>query len=309
MKLSLNLFTSQYTEGERFTRTMPARIIVITITVFAFIAGSSLEVLRANINKSVWCLRACGLEKDKTLSERVQVLKSFSCYRCRKRSRRDIGVLTAKTTAKRRKRSFSIDDCGNTASNGTLFPKQQFTSRPKVTFGQYEKTANWYANVSWDPIKDPDGVLKGYKVMLDLGSDPSILCSVLPKNQTSLSINISHYGYTYPDLIDLLIQSIPSNVTASAMQRYFNDVRIATSTQTTIAKTTASKEPTRETTKKGTNKTIQYVSIFVGLAVGILLVIVAVVVLRKIFLWRKMRDQPESDEDVTKIISDDEGLD
>lgn len=309
MKLSLNLFTSQYTEGERFTRTMPARIIVITITVFAFIAGSSLEALRANINKSVWCLRACGLEKDKTLSERVQVLKSFSCYRCRKRSRRDIGVLTAKTSAKRRKRSFSIDDCGNTASNGTLFPKQQFTSRPKVTFGQYEKTANWYASVSWDPIKDPDGVLKGYKVMLDLGSDPSILCSVLPKNQTSLSINISHYGYTYPDLIDLLIQSIPSNVTASAMQRYFNDVRIATSTQTTIAKTTASKEPTRETTKKGTNKTIQYVSIFVGLAVGILLVIVAVVVLRKIFLWRKMRDQPESDEDVTKIISDDEGLD
>lgn len=309
MKLSLNLFTNQYTEGERFTRTMPARIIVITITVFAFIAGSSLEVLRANINKSVWCLRACGLEKDKTLSERVQVLKSFSCYRCRKRSRRDIGVLTAKTSAKRRKRSFSIDDCGNTASNGTLFPKQQFTSRPKVTFGQYEKTANWYANVSWDPIKDPDGVLKGYKVMLDLGSDPSILCSVLPKNQTSLSINISHYGYTYPDLINLLIQSIPSNVTASAMQRYFNDVRIATSTQTTIAKTTASKEPTRETTKKGTNKTIQYVSIFVGLAVGILLVIVAVVVLRKIFLWRQMRGQPESDEDVTKIISDDEGLD
>lgn len=308
MKLSLNLFTSQYTEGERFTRTMPARIIVITITVFAFIAGSSLEVLRANINKSVWCLRACGLEKDKTLSERVQVLKSFSCYRCRKRSRRDIGVLTAKTTAKRRKRSFSIDDCGNTASNGTLFPKQQFTSRPKVTFGQYEKTANWYANVSWDPIKDPDGVLKGYKVMLDLGSDPSILCSVLPKNQTSLSINISHYGYTYPDLINLLIQSIPSNVTASAMQRYFNDVRIATSTQTTIAKTTASKEPTRETTKKGTNKTIQYVSIFVGLAVGILLVIVAVVVLRKIFLWRKMRDQPGSREG-RKIISDDEGLD
>lgn len=306
MKLSLNLFTSQYTEGERFTRTMPARIIVITITVFAFIAGSSLEVLRANINKSVWCLRACGLEKDKTLSERVQVLKSFSCYRCRKRSRRDIGVLTAKTTAKRRKRSFSIDDCGNTASNGTLFPKQQFTSRPKVTFGQYEKTANWYANVSWDPIKDPDGVLKGYKVMLDLGSDPSILCSVLPKNQTSLSINISHYGYTYPDLINLLIQSIPSNVTASAMQRYFNDVRIATSTQTTIAKTTASKEPTRETTKKGTNKTIQYVSIFVGLAVGILLVIVAVVVLRKIFLWRKMR--PGSREG-RKIISDDEGLD
>lgn len=309
MKLSLNLFTNQYTEGERFTRTMPARIIVITITVFAFIAGSSLEVLRANINKSVWCLRACGLEKDKTLSERVQVLKSFSCYRCRKRSRRDIGVLTAKTSAKRRKRSFSIDDCGNTASNGTLFPKQQFTSRPKVTFGQYEKTANWYANVSWDPIKDPDGVLKGYKVMLDLGSDPSILCSVLPKNQTSLSINISHYGYTYPDLINLLIQSIPSNVTASAMQRYFNDVRIATSTQTTIAKTTASKEPTRETTKKGTNKTIQYVSIFVGLAVGILLVIVAVVVLRKIFLWRQMRYQPESDEDETKIISDDEGLD
>lgn len=306
MKLSLNLFTSQYTEGERFTRTMPARIIVITITVFAFIAGSSLEVLRANINKSVWCLRACGLEKDKTLSERVQVLKSFSCYRCRKRSRRDIGVLTAKTTAKRRKRSFSIDDCGNTASNGTLFPKQQFTSRPKVTFGHYEKTANWYANVSWDPIKDPDGVLKGYKVMLDLGSDPSILCSVLPKNQTSLSINISHYGYTYPDLINLLIQSIPSNVTASAMQRYFNDVRIATSTQTTIAKTTASKEPTRETTKKGTNKTIQYVSIFVGLAVGILLVIVAVVVLRKIFLWRKMR--PGSREG-RKIISDDEGLD
>ena len=77
VKLSLNLFTSQYTEGERFTRTMPARIIVITITAFAFIAGSSLEVLRANINKSVWCLRACGLEKDKTLSERVQVTYPF----------------------------------------------------------------------------------------------------------------------------------------------------------------------------------------------------------------------------------------
>lgn len=30
-------------------------------------------------------------------------------------------------------------------------------------------------------LLDPDGVLKGYKVELELGSDPSILCSVLPK--------------------------------------------------------------------------------------------------------------------------------
>lgn len=47
-----------------------------------------------------------------------------------------------------------VQDCGDTASNGTLLPEQQLTSsRPNVTFGLYEKTVNWYANVSWNPVK------------------------------------------------------------------------------------------------------------------------------------------------------------
>lgn len=47
-----------------------------------------------------------------------------------------------------------VQDCGDTASNGTLLPEQQLTSsKPNVTFGQYEKTFNWYANVSWNPVK------------------------------------------------------------------------------------------------------------------------------------------------------------
>lgn len=54
----------------------------------------------------------------------------------------------------RHKRSIFARDCGDTASNGTLLPEQQLTSsRPNVTFGQYEKTVNWYANVSWNPVK------------------------------------------------------------------------------------------------------------------------------------------------------------
>lgn len=281
---------------------------MISVTVLVVIAESSLQVLRvrANINKSAWCLRACGLDKDRTLSERVQVLKSLSCYHCVKR-RRDIGglVLTGETNTERRKRSFATDDCANTADEGTPLPEQQFTSRPDVIFGQYKNTAGWYANVSWNPVKDPEGVLKGYLVHLQLFSHPSVLCSVVPKNKTYLSINITRYGYTYSDPIYLLIQSKPSNVSDHMMLRFANDVRIPTSKSPQTS--TAAKVPTRETTNEVSNKTIKYVSIFVGLAVGILLVIAAVVVLRKFLSWRRKRDQGFGDE--TFIISDNKDSD
>lgn len=148
----------------------------------------------------------------------------------------------------RHKRSIFARDCGDTASNGTLLPEQQLTSsRPNVTFGQYEKTVNWYANVSWNPVKDPDGVFKGYLVNLGFGSRLGILCSVLPK-----------------------IQSIPSNVSDHEMESFVNDVRIPTSTspstprttmaettaKTTVETSTAAKAPTREITSKGATKTI-----------------------------------------------------
>ena len=55
---------------------------MISVTVLVVIAESSLQVLRvrANINKSAWCLRACGLDKDRTFSERVQVKYTFSLH-------------------------------------------------------------------------------------------------------------------------------------------------------------------------------------------------------------------------------------
>lgn len=106
----------------------------------------------------------------------------------------------------RHKRSIFARDCGDTASNGTLLPEQQLTSsRPNVTFGQYEKTVNWYANVSWNPVKDPDGVFKGYLVNLGFGSRLGILCSVLPKVRDRVIPSISFTATRSSGLIDWLL--------------------------------------------------------------------------------------------------------
>ncbi|CAH3039869.1 unnamed protein product [Pocillopora meandrina] len=89
-----------------------------------------------------------------------------------------------------------VQDCGDTASNGTLLPEQLTSSRPNVTFGQCEKTVNWYANVSWNPVKDPDGVFKGCLVNLGFGSRLGILCSVLPKvRERIFSVKLSLWLY------------------------------------------------------------------------------------------------------------------
>nr|XP_058951310.1 uncharacterized protein LOC131778856 [Pocillopora verrucosa] len=289
---------------------MTARIPIVAIGAL-IMAGSLINCLSQDKYHTTRCLRVCGLNERKTLTKSAQAFQSLSCYHCLRR-RRDVGGHVS--TVERHKRSIFARDCGDTASNGTLLPEQQLTSsRPNVTFGQYEKTVNWYANVSWNPVKDPDGVLKGYLVNLGFGSRLGILCSVLPKNQTYLSINISHYGYTYPENIYLLIQSIPSNVSDHEMESFVNDVRIPTSTspstprttmaettaKTTVETSTAAKAPTRETTSKGATKTIQYVFISVGLAATVIrLAMMSYVLLRKFLLWRSgAKDQGSGDDE------------
>ncbi|XP_068760701.1 uncharacterized protein [Montipora capricornis] len=108
-----------------------------------------------------------------------------------------------------RKSILKTDECQISSKNQTL---DWCPSEIKVNFGKYKNTSNWYINVSWTPMDDVNETWSGILIRLALKDSFSsdIYCALLPKNQTvPLHINISSYGYTYPDRIFLKVIGFP----------------------------------------------------------------------------------------------------
>lgn len=102
-------------------------------------------------------------------------------------------------------------------------PSQTDNWRPgkiNVTFGRYDDTCSWYVNVSWTPMKDTYGKWNATLVSFIVSSsEPSFMkpvnCSVLPKNQTFLQINLSSYHCIFSGSIFVRILGLPYKGDAS----------------------------------------------------------------------------------------------
>lgn len=231
--------------------TIPLRVLAAVLLV---LTGALINTLGAKVAEKTRCFRACGLDKKMSLTKPPQVLNSVLCNRClRRRSAKHTFV--EKTIFQRRKRSTFSNNCPGKVNESTPVPEEQYPSRPFVAIRRYEDTDNWFADVSWDPLNDPYKYLKGHLIKLSVGPGPDIFCIVLPKNQTSLRINISQYGYHYPDYIELGILSIPHNLRGLALEKYDNPSPSSESSPTTSTKTETATTATKATTATTTTTT------------------------------------------------------
>ncbi|CAH3156641.1 unnamed protein product [Porites lobata] len=101
-----------------------------------------------------------------------------------------------------------------------------YPSEYNVSFGKYENTNQWYSNLSWTVMNDTHGnwtaVLVRFSVSHKSAIAPELKCFLYPKNQTDLTLNISAYGFRYPDYLFLLqISGFPFTQDAlSIMETY-----------------------------------------------------------------------------------------
>ncbi|XP_078348226.1 uncharacterized protein LOC144633258 isoform X2 [Oculina patagonica] len=174
---------------------------------------------------------------------------------------------------------WTTSDCPDSSPNQTV---NWAPGEVNVTFGQYENTSHWYVNISWTPINDSYGNWTG--ILLRLLIMPStnsvflqgpVICTVCSKNQTFVNLNITSYGYQFPNAIQMNVIGLPYSSqldeTGSLMQRY------------EPITSSSPHAPTAVWTTSGPNHTTVYVSISIGVLVGIVLV----VGLLRYFLFQK----------------------
>ncbi|XP_027036972.1 uncharacterized protein LOC113665473 [Pocillopora damicornis] len=143
-------------------------------------------------------------------------------------------------------------------------------SKVNVNFGQYKKTSHWYANISWTPLNETYGNWSGIVVKLTVKNAHPILkgvypssCSQHPKNQTFLQVNLSSYGYLFPDVIYLRILALPYSPKEDISDVLSFKPPVPTSSSL-VNQTTA-----------GSNKVMKYMSSSVGIVAGVLAVVLA----------------------------------
>ncbi|XP_074638617.1 uncharacterized protein LOC141897072 [Acropora palmata] len=119
---------------------------------------------------------------------------------------------------------------GTQANNDCLAPSPNQTEdwcppETKVSFGQYENTTNWYIDVSWTPLNDKNGIWSG--LLIRFYPEPSggflagwLICFEARKNQTFMHINISSFGYIYPNKIYLKVRAFPLSLVEDNIDYY-----------------------------------------------------------------------------------------
>ncbi|KAJ7382981.1 TIR domain [Desmophyllum pertusum] len=187
---------------------------IVLVPLFVFIIGALVEVVSPQSSPvELLCLRRCHLRAARSSNVKVS---RFDCYRhCINRSKkvRDQQALTANVFKQQRFRKAlkPIPDCLDSSPDQTV---DWNPSEVNVSFGQYQNTSHWYANVSWTHLNDSYGNWIGILVRLvvlpsDFTRPMPVICSVHPKNRTFLNINISSYQYRYPDAIYLKVLALP----------------------------------------------------------------------------------------------------
>lgn len=172
------------------------------------------SVARSQQSVSVECVRICRPRQLKRLTRKVSKLFS-SCYQqCLgvKKATHQQAPVRKGTFQKRFRKAIPTDpsilDCPYYSPNQT----QDWTpSKTNVTFGQYENTGHWFAKISWTPMNDANESWTSVQIVFYAGTAGvgDMNCLTYPKNQSVATVNISSYGYQYPNDIYLRIIGRP----------------------------------------------------------------------------------------------------
>ncbi|XP_073246950.1 uncharacterized protein [Porites lutea] len=238
----------------------------------------------------------------------LQVVRALdsSCYQlCLKKikaTRRQQFLAFAHSRKKRiRKERSPATKCPTSSPSQNV---NWYPSEVNVSFGKYENTNQWFSNLSWTLMNDTHGnwtaVLVRFAVSHKTAIAPDLTCFLYLKNQSDLTLNISSYGFRYPDYLFLLqISGFPFTQDAlSDMETYEPNLSTTTthppgsstkektatypSRSTSFSKyvfttppSISTKRPQSPTTKeKDPNHTtvVYAVSISLGIVVGMVLV-------------------------------------
>ncbi|XP_067045071.1 uncharacterized protein [Acropora muricata] len=204
-------------------------VLVVATFLFVYTSCASLEKSEQHFPRegSKSCLRRCLRRQEHFPGNATRL---SSCYhKCLHKKNKGAAKhhgLYSKIVNQRKRKARDIprnDDCPDSSPSQTEdWSPQQKT----LTFGQYENTNHWYVNVSWTPMKDTHG--RWNATLLSLVVPPpssggiySVNCSIHPKNQTFLQLNLSLYHYQYPNSIYVRILGLPYTAdTSSSLMPY-----------------------------------------------------------------------------------------
>ncbi|XP_015775587.1 PREDICTED: uncharacterized protein LOC107353721 isoform X16 [Acropora digitifera] len=235
-------------------------VAVVVIVLFVFISCALLEKSDQHFSRkgSKKCLRNC-LRRQ----EHLNATRLSSCYHnCLKKKNRGAAQhlgLYSKIIHQRTRKALPIphnDGCPDPSPSQTVdwSPQQK-----NVSFGKYENASHWYVNVSWTPMNDTQGSWNAIKVSLIVQSSldswwDDVNCSVHPKNQTFLQLNLSLYHYQYPNSIFVTIVALPYTNYYSPPLRPFTPPIPSTSRPTSRPTTASTSRPTSHSTTASTSR-------------------------------------------------------
>ncbi|XP_074638017.1 uncharacterized protein LOC141896623 isoform X4 [Acropora palmata] len=234
-------------------------VAVVVIFLFVFISCALLEKSDQHFSRkgSKKCLRNC-LRRQ----EHLNATRLSSCYHdCLNKKNRGAAQhlgLYSKIIHQRTRKALRIphnNGCPDPSPSQTVdwSPQQK-----NVSFGKYENASHWYMNVSWTPMNDSQGSWNAIKVSLIVQSSldswwDDVNCSVHPKNQTFLQLNLSLYHYQYPNSIFVTIVALPYTNYYSPPLRPFTPPIPSTSRATSRPTTASTSRPTSRPTTASTS--------------------------------------------------------
>ncbi|XP_074638016.1 uncharacterized protein LOC141896623 isoform X3 [Acropora palmata] len=237
-------------------------VAVVVIFLFVFISCALLEKSDQHFSRkgSKKCLRNC-LRRQ----EHLNATRLSSCYHdCLNKKNRGAAQhlgLYSKIIHQRTRKALRIphnNGCPDPSPSQTVdwSPQQK-----NVSFGKYENASHWYMNVSWTPMNDSQGSWNAIKVSLIVQSSldswwDDVNCSVHPKNQTFLQLNLSLYHYQYPNSIFVTIVALPYTNYYSPPLRPFTPPIPSTSRATSRPTTASTSRPTSRPTTASTSPPI-----------------------------------------------------
>ncbi|XP_067045082.1 uncharacterized protein [Acropora muricata] len=235
-------------------------VAVVVIFLFVSISCALLEKSDQHFSRkgSKKCLRNC-LRRQ----EHLNATRLSSCYHnCLNKKNRGAAQhlgLYSKIIHQRTRKALPIphnDGCPYPSPSQTVdwSPQQK-----NVSFGKYENASHWYVNVSWTPMNDTQGSWNAIKVSLVVQSSldswwNDVNCSVHPKNQTFLQLNLSLYHYQYPNSIFVTIVALPYTNYYSPPLRPFTPPIPSTSRPTSRPTTASTSRPTSHSTTVSTSR-------------------------------------------------------
>ncbi|XP_074605871.1 uncharacterized protein LOC141858918 isoform X1 [Acropora palmata] len=195
-------------------------VVVVVTFLFVYTSCASLEFEQHFSRKgSKTCLRRCLRRQEHFPGNATRISSCYhKCLHKKNKGAAKHHSLYSKIVNQRKRKALGIphnDDCPDSSPSQTedWSPQQK-----NVSFGQYENTNHWYVNVSWTPMNDTHG--RWNATLLSLIVPPpssywtdSVNCSIHPKNQTFLQLNLSLYQYQYPNPIYLTILGLPNTAT------------------------------------------------------------------------------------------------